>query len=230
MRLKEIKPGMVIHCKTEEEAKGFIQFLHEKGFKWNGEKDLLKNNHFLDYHEMTCYKVYEGKYLTVGPFGWFTNRNETVTEFSDLIIPELSAKEVLETIGEICSCHRHCRSGYEDSCPLSSSGIYHLCQNKMCAEESDKVIEICTKWREEHPKEEKKALETEWVYVVRIIKVHDNGKKECVHEVDGYASSDDVGSPFSESEELAERELKDYVANHEGNFFATLEHICRIKE
>ena len=212
MRLKEIKPGMVIHCKTEEEAKGFIQFLREKGFKWNGGKDLLKNNHFLDYHEMTCYKVYEGEYLTVGSFGWFTDRNETVTEFSDLIIPELSAKEVLETMREICK---------DDDC--DTCRLQGLCDPTDAFCDLDKLIEICTKWREEHPKEEKKELETEWVYVVRIIKVHDNGKKECVSEIEAGESRDGI-------EDKIERGLKLYSENHKGNFFATLEHICRIKE
>ena len=219
MRLKEIKPSMVIHCKTEEEAKSFIYFLHEKGFSWNGGKNLLENFH-LEYKEMTCYKVYEGNHLTVGSLGWFNDRNETVTEFSDLIIPELSAKEVLEVVRELC-VDRGCDDCifYHNHCPFSEE-----------YGDLDKVIDICTKWREEHPKEEKKELETEWVYVVRIIKVHDNGKKECVHEVDAHVCSEDVYLPFSENEAATERELKDYVANHEGKFFATLEHICRIKE
>ena len=159
MRLKEIKPGMVIHCKTEEEAKGFIQFLREKGFKWNGGKDLLKNNHFLDYHEMTCYKVYEGEYLTVGSFGWFTDRNETVTEFSDLIIPELSAKEVLETIGEICK--EYALNGCI-KCPLD-------CKCNPTKYSSEKIIEICTKWREEHPKEEEKKVEVEQFWEIKCL-------------------------------------------------------------
>ena len=71
--------------------------------------------------------------------------------------------------------------------------------------------------------EEKKELETEWVYVVRIIKVYDNGKKECVHEVV-------CNIEFSDMDKVAEAELKHYCSEHEGNFFATLEHICRIKE
>ena len=220
MRLKEIKPSMVIHCKTEEEAKSFIYFLHEKGFSWNGGKNLLENFH-LEYKEMTCYKVYEGNYLTVGSLGWFNDRNETVTEFSDLIIPELSSKEVLETIGEICTRSVCCTSG--DGCPLHRSGNQNLCSNKMLLAESEKIIEICTKWREEHPKEEKKELETEWAYVVRIIKVHDNGKKECVSEIEAGESRDGI-------EDKIERGLKLYSENHKGNFFATLEHICRIKE
>lgn len=135
-----------------------------------------------------------------------------ITEFSDLVIPELSAKEVLETLYEICDNHGCTGCLLKNCCPTSTKGTNY----------SD-AIEICTKWREEHPKEEKKELETEWAYVVRIIKIHDNGKKECVHEVV-------CNIEFSDMDKVAEAELKHYCSEHEGNFFATLEHICRIKE
>lgn len=218
MRLKEIKPGMVIHCKTEEESNDFLHFLHGKGFKWNGGKDLLSSNHFLDYREMTCYKVYEREYLTVGSFGWFADRNETVIEFSDLIIPELSAKEALETMKEICEKTNDCTD-----CVLRGN-----CDPTCSDDGAEKIIDICTKWREEHPKGEKKELETEWVYVVRIIKVHDNGKKECVHEVDLTKNEQTGEYPFVE--DFVMEQLKKYCSEHKGNFFAVYENICRIKE
>gem|GEM_PF-4738294 len=202
---------MVIHCKTAEEAKSFIHFLHEKGFKWNGGKNLLSNNHFLDFHEGTCYKVYEDEYLTVGSLGWFADRNETVTEFSDLIIPELSAKGVLETMREISN--KFCCEGCS-KCPFDSKCDH----TEDCIED---IIEVCTKWREEHPKEEKKELETEWVYVVRVIKVENNGFKKCVYEED---------FPALIEKPVVEDVLKHYCSEHDGNFFATLEHICRMKE
>lgn len=214
MRLKEIKPGMVIHCKTEEEANDFLHFLCGKGFTWHGGRSFLSNNHFSDYHEGTCYKVYAGNQLTVGGISHFNSVNETVTEFSDLIIPELSAKEVLETIGEICSENR-C-----GACPFNTR--YGCLANRYDYKKvSDDIIKICTKWREEHPKEEKKELETEWVYVVRIIKVENNGFKKCVYEED---------FPALIEKPVVEDVLKHHCSEHDGNFFATLEHICRIKE
>lgn len=223
MRLKDIKPGMVIHCKTEEEAKELMLHLESKGLTWGTGENPTCNNRFSILGGFTCYKIHEG-YLTFDCYSHFESSNSKITEFSDLIIPELSAKEVLEALHDMCQFYnsegRQC-----DDCPADP-----YCVSMSFKDGMDSFLDACTKWREEHPKEKKKELETEWVYVVRIIKVHDNGKKECVHEVDAFASSDDVDSPFSESEELAERELKDYVANHEGNFFATLEHICRIKE
>ena len=74
-------------------------------------------------------------------------------------------------------------------------------------------------------KEEKKELETEWVYVVRIIKVHDNGKKECVHEVDYEPNKE-----YNFVEDFLMAKLKEYCSEHEGNFFAVYERVCRIKE
>lgn len=212
MRLKEIKPGMVIHCKTEEEAKELMLHLESKGLTWGSGENPTCNNRFSILGEFTCYKIHEG-YLTFDCYSHFESSNSTITEFSDLIIPELSAKEVLEIMGEICSSIHGCDS----HCPT-----WDYCSHKEFGSKAEETIEICTKWREEHPKEEKKELETEWVYVVRIIKVHDNGKKECVHEV-----VYEIGLDF---EKVCESVLKDYCSEHKGNFFATLEHICRIKE
>ncbi len=217
MRLKEIKPGMVIHCKTEEEANALMVELNRLGYTWDSHIKPTHHTNWKTYREETCYRL-EDDTFAYADRGFYASKYE-ITEFSDLIIPELSAKEVLEILQEVC-VGKGCKECiFVEGCPFSAKGG-----------DIDKTIEICTKWREKHPKEEKKELETEWVDVVRIIKVHDNGKKECVHEVEAYVCSEDVYLPFSENEAAAERELKDYVANHDGNFFATLEHICCIKE
>lgn len=167
MRLKEIKPGMVIHCKTEEEKIALKTELENRCYLWTGGFDIGGVSVWGGELDLLIFVKEDNKIQWARP-SEEQKGNLKITEFSSLIIPELSAKEVLETIGEICSCHRHCRSGHEDSCPLSSSGIYHLCQNKVCAEESDKVIEICTKWRMEHPKEEKK-VEVEQFWEIKCL-------------------------------------------------------------
>lgn len=216
MKLKEIKPGMVIHCKTEEEAVALHTELCRIG---NMSTDMDNLSNFIDVSYL-CYEI-----LNLNTKTWrFATEHEfeekNGIEFSDLIIPELSAKEVLETMKEICDFVAECKV-----CPFVGE-----CDPTCTPFDVEKTVEICTEWRNKHPKEEKRKLETEWVNVVRIIKVHTNGKKECVHEVDLFVCSDDVAIPYHEIEESAERELKDYVANHKGNYFATLEHICRIKE
>ena len=210
MRLKEIKPGMIIHCKTEEEAKALHAELCRLG---NMSTDLDALLNFINIKNL-YYAI-----LDLNAKTWrFSNEYEFETrngiEFSDLIIPELSAKEVLETMKEICK-HHDCqchRCSFRGNCDPTEDS-------------SDKIIDICTKWREEHPKEEKKELETEWVYVVRIIKVHDNGKKECVHEVDYEPNKE-----YNFVEDFLMAKLKEYCSEHEGNFFAVYERVCRIKE
>lgn len=209
MRLKEFKPNMVIHCKNGEELKALLDELTILGYKWWGD-GTLPNSMLL--HTPILINTYEDfgidKKITYSA----VDEKENYTEFSDLIIPELSSAEILETLYEICVGRSCTGCVFEKCCPTSSRG-----------KDFNKTIEICTKWREEHPKEEKKELETEWVYVVRIIKVHDNGKKECVMEIEEGESRDGI-------EDKIEHDLKLYTENHKGNFFATLEHICRIKE
>lgn len=209
MRLKEIKPGMVIHCTTKDEVLFLLKMFPTSTLTiglWN------------TYGNETCLHVNENRTLSYGDCNFYFSEGYKIAEFSDLIIPELSAKEVLEIIGEICET-RPCTQ-----CPFgTTTGNGCIASKRSARERTDEVIEICTEWREEHPKEEKKELETEWVYVVRIIKVHDNGKKECVHEVV-------CNIEFSDMDKVAEAELKHYCSEHKGNFFATLEHICRIKE
>lgn len=206
MRLKEIKPGMVIHCKTEEEATSLKNELDKLGYVWISGHDIKDSTIWGRYKEI-CLLINENKMVT---WDYADDSIKAITEFSDLIIPELSAKEVLETMKEICKhhdcqCHRCSFRGNCDPTEYSS----------------DKIIDICTKWREEHPKEEKKELETEWVYVVRIIKVENNGFKKCVYEED---------FPALIEKPVVEDVLKHYCSEHDGNFFAALEHICRIKE
>lgn len=215
MRLKEIKPGMVIHCKTEEEKTALKTELENRcyhwtgGFNigdvsvWGGESDLLI--FVKEYNNIKWARPSEER-----------KENDKITEFSDLIIPELSAKEVLEIMGEICNSVHGCDS----HCPT-----WDYCSHKEFGSKAEETIAICTKWREEHPKEEKKELETEWVYVVRIIKVHDNGKKECVHEVDYEPNKE-----YNFVEDFLMAKLKEYCSEHEGNFFAVYERACRIKE
>ena len=78
-------------------------------------------------------------------------------------------------------------------------------------------MEVIKQWKVDH---EKKPIETEFVYIVRVIE--DIGdKKRCVHEeeIDGEFTSD-----------ACERVLKECYKNHDGTFFTVVEKICRVKE
>ena len=87
MKLKEIKPGMVIHCKNDEEKKALYQELCRIG---NIRTDLyedsfpnFKNNRF-------SYLIKDLKNQTWGIADCAT------VEFSDLILPELTAEEAIK--------------------------------------------------------------------------------------------------------------------------------------
>ena len=221
MRLKEIKPGMVIHCKTEEEKMALKTELENRCYHWTGGFNIGDVSIWGGELDLLIFVKEDNNVQWARP-SEEQKENVKITKFSDLIIPELSAKEVLEIVGEICCENSDC-----SECPLNTGNGYFCNNPKLFSENADEIIDICTKWREEHPKEEKKEIETEWVYVVRIIKVHDNGKKECVHEVD-YGEYEQKEYGFLDV--FANGQLAKYCSEHKGNFFAVYERVCRIKE
>lgn len=46
---------IVVHCKTEEEAKDFCRQMHEHGMKWSNGESYLKNTNYNVRHEGTSY-------------------------------------------------------------------------------------------------------------------------------------------------------------------------------
>lgn len=87
--------------------------------------------------------------------------DDVVTEFSDLILPDLTAEEVLEICHEICRGRKSC-----NECLMIG--------NCFAEDNPDftKVIEICKQWKSEH---EKKEPEIEWVY--RVFGAENYGEK-----------------------------------------------------
>lgn len=127
------------------------------------------------------------------------------------LVQELSAAEVLKICNEMChkvvlcsDCKMH------DNCFTEVDSDYQ------------KVVEVCEQWKADH---EKKEPEFEWVDICRIIEVQDNGKKVCVHEEDIEAALNLRGDIKAKTEEI----LKRYIKEHDGVFFATVEHVCRVK-
>lgn len=127
---------------------------------------------------------------------------------------ELTAKEVLETIGEICGASGEC-----GKCPLDLFRNDGSNCHQAISGNAKKTIEIAKKWKADHT-----PIETEWRYICRIIK--DTGsRKECVYEENITESVYEL--PFEGKEAAAEGVLKKYCKNHKGKFFATVEYICR---
>ena len=152
MRLKEIKPGMVIHCKNDEEKKALLEEAERLGYLWaNGVKPTKE---FFPSNTIVFREDGLKEYIC------WTGNSENHTEFSDLILPELTAEEVLEICHKICEC-KSC-----DECLMS--------ENCYAGYEPDfkKVIEICEQWKSDH---EKKEPEIEWVY--RVFGAENYGEK-----------------------------------------------------
>ena len=206
MRLKEIKPGMVIHCKNDEEKKALYQELCRIG---NIRTDLyedsfpnFKNNRF-------SYLIKDLKNQTWGIADCAT------VEFSDLILPELSAGEAIKIFGEICK-------GSCQACPLYAVEPYEACEN-LCYENPEKIVEILAHWKSDH---EKKEPEIETVDICRIIEIQQDGKKRCVHEED---ISDGELMYSGDAVENCRYILKNYCKEHDGEFIAVHEVVSRVK-
>lgn len=99
MKLKEIKPGMVIHCKTEQEAKKLLGILSEMNFKWCDRTGVGEDRTFFDEADECglCYHVNDSMKLEYARYGYFASREEygEITPFSSLIIEEKTYEDGL---------------------------------------------------------------------------------------------------------------------------------------
>ena len=89
---------------------------------------------------------------------------ENVTEFSDLILPEITAEEAIKINTELCA-------GTCDECPLYNVDGYSDCDD-LCIKNPEKAVELLAKWKSDH---EKKEPEIEWVY--RVFGAENYGEK-----------------------------------------------------
>ena len=213
MRLKDIKPGMAIHCTNGKEKKALLEEAERLRYVW------------IDKSRPTDFQVFESTGMTINFYksGYITWSDDTegVTEFSDLILPEMTAEELLNILNEIIHCgDRRC-----DECPLKENGE-DLCSNDVGAvkiSNPDKLISICQQWKANH---EKKEPEIETVDICRIIEIQQDGKKRCVHEED---ISDGELMYSGDAVENCRYILKNYCKEHDGEFIAVHEVVSRVK-
>ena len=207
MKLKEIKPGMVIHWKTEDEKAALLEELERLGYEWyrTKRKPTEACNDKDVGHAIFVYNDNGYKNITHG-----NNLEEVTHNFTDLIIPEMSAEEVLQICSEICN------GGPCDECIIGE-------ENCFAGPYSDKkkVIEICQKWKSDH---EKKEPEIETVDVCRIIKILPD-RKMVVHEEDIKSELPFGGDERQKVEEI----LKRYCMEHDGEYIAVHEVVSRVK-
>ena len=211
MKLKEIKPGMAIHCKNDEEKKALLEEAERLGYVW-----IVNGKNPTDETTISGSTIH----ILLKHITW-SDTTEGAIEFSDLILPEMTAEELLNILNEIIHCGvRRC-----DECPLAENG------ETLCTDDAggvkisnpDKLISICQQWKYEH---EKKEPEIETVDICRIIEIQPDGKKRCVHEED---ISDGELMYSGDAVENCRYILKNYCKEHDGEFIAVHEVVSRVK-
>ena len=212
MKLKEIKPGMVIHCKNDEEKKALLEEAERLGYVW-----IVNGKNPTDETTISGSTIH----ILLKHITW-SDTTEGAIEFSDLILHEMTAEELLNILNEIIHCGvRRC-----DECPLAENG------ETLCTDDAggvkisnpDKLISICQQWKYEH---EKKEPEIETVDICRIIEIQPDGKKRCVHEED---ISDGELMYSGDAVEKCRYILKNYCMEHDGEFIAVHEVVSRVKK
>ena len=211
MKLKEIKPGMAIHCKNDEEKKALLEEAERLGYVW-----IVNGKNPTDETTISGSTIH----ILLKHITW-SDTTEGAIEFSDLILPEMTAEELLNILNEIIHCGvRRC-----DECPLAENGET-LCTDDVGGvkiSNPDKLISICQQWKSDH---EKKEPEIETVDICRIIEIQPDGKKRCVHEED---ISDGELMYSGDAVENCRYILKNYCKEHYGEFIAVHEVVSRVK-
>ena len=217
MRLKEIKPGMVIHCKNDDEKKALLEEAERLGYVWYRTKDMPTD--YISSDGNTIYFFDAGttplsvdyKYIT-----YSCSTNDVTTEFSDLILHKLTAAEAIKINTELCA-------GTCEECPLYNVDGYSDC-DELCIKNPEKAVEILAQWKSNH---EKKEPEIETVDICRIIEIQPDGRKRCVHEED---ISDGELMYSGDAVENCRYILKNYCKEHYGEFIAVHEVVSRVKQ
>ena len=199
MKLKEIKPGMVIHCKNDEEKKALLEEAERLGYLWTSRKNPIDRTFC---HGNTIHFYAENEFADFKHITW-SDTTEGVTEFSDLILPKMTADELLNILNEIT----HCGGRSCDDCPLAEKGEI-LCTDDDGVKISnpDKLISICQQWKAYH---EKKEPEIEWVYRV--------------------FGAENYGEKFFQTEEEAIKRCEELAKSQKTKQYARYERVCRVK-
>ncbi len=88
---------IVVHCKTEEEAKDFCKRMHEHGMKWCNGESYLENTSYNAYNEGMCYhgsgeyssRVFAEKYnYKILEWSDYMNKEFTMADLKDGMVVE----------------------------------------------------------------------------------------------------------------------------------------------
>lgn len=85
------KGKYVMHCKTEEEAKDFCEYLHRVGRTWCTKQSYLEDTEYRHYTKHTAYSFNEGCYTEID---WYRNHGYTILEWSDYMNKEFTKADL----------------------------------------------------------------------------------------------------------------------------------------
>ena len=152
MKLKEIKNCMAICCTNIEQVREL-------------DKKMKSGKCFEDFLPFPCYILTDGKkyYGCVKDKNFISSKNYNpvpqIVNFSDLIIPEMSAEDALLAYDQMCRENYCC-----NDCP-----IYGIL-GRECTHEMDghiaEIVDAIKKWKAEH---EKKEPEIEWFWKSYVV-------------------------------------------------------------
>ena len=129
--------------------------------------------------------------------------------FEGLAEDELTAEEVIILYSKMCG------SRFCEKCKLyeENNETGFACR-KFMREHPDKVIEILKDY-------EKKEIETEFVYLIRVMK-EEGDSSTCIYTYEVKEDKDDIDEKMDEL-------VKQYYEENGGKIYAKCERICRVK-
>lgn len=80
--INNYKGKYVMHCKTEEEAIDFCNYLHSVGRRWTFEESYASDTKWQNYKSDTAYNFNQGSFTSIS---WYKDLNYTILEWSDFM-------------------------------------------------------------------------------------------------------------------------------------------------
>lgn len=142
------------------------------------------------------------------------NLSWTEEMFEGLVEDELTAEEAIRLRVEMCTEMSCC------GCRMSkSNNNMGLSCNNLQEKHPERVIEILKQWKADH--EKKKEVETEIVYLIKVMKEEDDSTT-CIYTYEVKEDKDDINEKMDEL-------VKKYYEENDGKIYAKCERICRVK-
>lgn len=197
---------------------------YKVGDKVRVRSDLKNNKMYGTQMFVKDMEQYKGKGVTIkydnnyyeieedeGYWHWTDEMFEGLAE--DELTPEEAIRLRLEMCMEMSCC----------DCEMSkSNNNMGLSCNNLQMEHPERVIEILKQWKKDH--EKKKEVETEFVYLIRVMKEEDDSTT-CIYTYEVKEDKDDIKEKMDELVKL----VKQYYEENGDKIYAKLERICRVK-